>query len=512
VADRRVHNSIGERFDVESTRHEDPIRRLRRRVCWGVTVLMLAGVVLLTWNDNNQVYQARPVASPHRLFEDKCEKCHHTSFHLLKRTVDSDSAAFQHSCKVCHSHDAPDHHPAAIATGMVDDCTACHKEHQGDADLTRVTDQHCIRCHGDLASAGTSGARHFSSSVTTLADHPEIALLRKTEVPVSAHGLHRVAEWLDGQWQDRGKLIFNHEVHLDPEGILVPTDHPDYDAGKKQQLKCASCHQADEEGAYMKPVTYQQHCQQCHQLHFSRQLVTNDGSLTGMVPLPHESPELIRGVLRDRLMNYIEENPGRLVPSDDLPRDPAKQVKPATAEDKWDWVEQRLLAMEDQLFSSGSVAGRGDLMYGCQRCHQTEKQVDTGGKVAWKIVKPEVPVRWLSHARFRHDRHDTKITLNGEKPFSCTECHNVNVTRAAEGSSGPMEGVLASVRAGDILMPSIQVCRQCHGGRLTADSGAASDRCTECHRYHPAEHGEAPQEAALLDYIHESIARKKSDQ
>ena len=150
------------------------------------------------------------------------------------------------------------------------------------------------------------------------------------------------------------------------------------------------------------------------------------------------------------------------------------------------------------------MAGQGDLKYGCQLCHQTEKQSRADARVDWKIVEPRVPARWLSHARFRHDRHDTKITLDGEKPFACTECHDVKTTI----STGRDD--IGSRRAADILMPSIEVCRQCHGGRLETSSGAAGDRCTECHRYHPAEPAGTAQDAALLEYIHKSIAKQSS--
>jgi predicted CXXCH cytochrome family protein len=517
VTDRRVHKSIGERFDVESTRHEDPIRRVRRRVCWVVAIVMLVGVVLLMWDDDNQVYQSRSVANPHRIIEDKCEKCHHVSFHLLQRTLGFDSADFQHACKECHSLKAPDHHPAAIAPGMVDDCTACHKEHQGDVDLTRVTDQHCVRCHGDLAAASTTGVSHFALSITSLADHPEIALQRENEMPESRHGVHQVAEWLDGQWRDRGRLVFNHAYHLHPEGVLVPNTHPDYDPEAQTPsmkiLACASCHQADDDGAYMKPISYQQHCKQCHDLQFSSQLATvHKKSMSDMNPLPHVSPELIRGVLRDRLMDYIEKHSEELDLSEEPPIDPSKPVKLPIAKNKWDWVEQLLPDMENLLFASGAVAGQGDLKHGCQHCHKTEKQVNAGARVAWRIVPPDVPRRWFAHARFRHDRHDTMTTLEGEKKFRCTNCHDIAPGREA-GASGNGTGnskheFIGSKRAGDILMPSIQVCRQCHGEGRETNSPAASDRCTECHRYHPAEHERSAEETVLLDYFHESIARQ----
>ena len=97
---------------------------------------------------------------------------------------------------------------------------------------------------------------------------------------------------------------------------------------------------------------------------------------------------------------------------------------------------------------------------GCRYCHA----IDQPG-ADWKVVSPEIPDRWMSHSRFRHDSH---------RLMKCGDCHGA---------------VAVSRQTSDILMPSIAVCRDCHAARPAAKQfpratvGARSD-CVECHVYH----------------------------
>jgi hypothetical protein len=502
VVDERFHSTISERFDVESNRHSDPIRRLRSRVCWIVTIVsVLAGMLVWSGGDS-RLYESRPVASPHQLFEQKCELCHQQSFHLLRRTLGAAGSAFQHACKKCHAQDGADHHPTQINAAMVDDCTACHKEHQDHSDLIAVTDSHCIRCHQDLSTSLATDRAAFTSGISSIENHPEIAIMRGLDGVGEVHGAHKVADWLDGQWRDNGKLVFNHAVHMDPLGVLVPTDHSEY--GKKDRdgplrttLDCSSCHQPDGQGVYMQPISFEQHCRSCHQLQFSTQLASLEKSLADGDPLPHATPEIIRGVLRDRLMEYIERSSGLLSPGgeEETPRNPAKPPRDATAADKWEWVEERLPRIESLLFDDGAMAGEGDLKYGCQRCHQTQ-QINEGGRVKWGVVDPQIPQRWLAHTRFPHNRHEM---------VRCLECHH----GMQDGTSPQDTGfVMLSTRSEDILMPSINVCRSCHQGAAASKTGMVSGRCTDCHRYHGTATIDSATADSLRDYLESAADRQ----
>ena len=64
--------------------------------------------------------------------------------------------------------------------------------------------------------------------------------------------------------------------------------------------------------------------------------------------------------------------------------------------------------------------------------------------------------RWFPYAKFSHESH---------RLLDCQSCHN---------------GAAESTKTSDVLMPSIDACKQCHN-RTTA--GVRSD-CLECHQYH----------------------------
>ena len=66
----------------------------------------------------------------------------------------------------------------------------------------------------------------------------------------------------------------------------------------------------------MQPIAYEQDCKKCHPL--SVQLVAKkfaSGKLEDAVtrfnkePAPHREPEIVRGVLRERLLKFVQENP-----------------------------------------------------------------------------------------------------------------------------------------------------------------------------------------------------------
>src|SRR5205823_15024000 len=64
--------------------------------------------------------------------------------------------------------------------------------------------------------------------------------------------------------------------------------------------------------------------------------------------------------------------------------------------------------------------------------------------------------RWFPYSRFSHESH---------RMLDCQGCHT---------------GAAASTQTADVLMPTIDTCRQCHN-RTTV--GVRSD-CLECHIYH----------------------------
>ncbi|ETX03116.1 MAG: hypothetical protein ETSY2_34125 [Candidatus Entotheonella gemina] len=92
--------------------------------------------------------------------------------------------------------------------------------------------------------------------------HPEFAV---TFVAKQRHGSALMRLRLnDPQLKDRSRIAFNHEAHLNPEG-KVATLIQEQRLRRKTVLTCGACHRVDPGGAYMQPISFEQHCRACHE-------------------------------------------------------------------------------------------------------------------------------------------------------------------------------------------------------------------------------------------------------
>ncbi len=424
----RDPKKLAEYLELDYFRRLRPLRRWRRWANWGI-LLFCAGIVAWTfWPGNRTVYQSAPVSSAHTLFHQDCAQCHTEAFQTAKRFWPGHAglhAVADEACSICHA--GPIHHDTQVHTPA---CASCHREHRGRAVLALVEDRHCTVCHAELKrsdhkTAGFENVRDF-------AGHPEFAVLRKKE-------------------GDPGRLRFNHQLHLQAEGVLRPD-------GQLVQLACQACHQADSAGRYMQPLNYEKHCAECHRLGVSLNGDWKAKSLQDAVdafgrdPAPHAEPAIVRAVLRDRLTHFVLRHPQVLDPKSkpEAGRSFPGRGPQSVTEKEWQWVFEHLQSAEASLFKNGGK---------CAYCH--------GDAVNWsgadglpQFDPPQVRERWLGHARFSHDRH---------RMLNCRECHDAQ----------------ASKDTADLLLPSIGSCQQCHNPK----AGARSD-CAECHKYHgpPTEH------------------------
>jgi hypothetical protein len=404
-------------------------------------------------------YQAGTLSSAHALFNNDCSKCHVEAFKTWDRLWQFNSAVravSDETCKKCHP--GPIHNAMQIRQ---DSCVSCHREHHGRARLDQVPDAHCTACHADLTNA-TRATRPLYRDVPSFAAHPPFA-----------------QRW-EGAPKDPGTIAFNHAAHLDPDGVLTPfKDLPAQDGDRREQrkrLECKSCHEPDEAGRYMKPISYEKHCKECHPLTVSIP-VKNEGAGEALaqfssIPAPHQPPDMVRAVLRDRLTLFIQKNPQFLKArplADSNPPRPIPGSKPGRPEvvskEQFEWVGRQLIEVEKPLFASRT---------GCALCHQEIKPLDPlKGELPRyalsRINQRSFPVsaglpagetlssRWFPHSRFRHDSH---------RMLDCTQCHDARKSRLSS----------------DLLLPGIDNCRKCHDARPGAS--ARSD-CVECHTYHP---------------------------
>jgi hypothetical protein len=347
-------------------------------------------------------------------------------------------------------------------------CVSCHKEHRGQHALAQVQDSHCISCHADL-KRNDGAPSEFDPHILAFAPekHPEFRL------------------WKQGNARDPGTVRFNHQAHLDPEGVLeIDTEQLDRqlakikeqnlpplldiprEGKKRTRLECVDCHQMDPAGRFMQPVRFEQHCQRCHPL--SVQLagdflkdprLADAAHLFSRDPAPHPAPgqnaEMVRGVLRDRLVRFVQgrsalERKGFLEEREPDPPRPLPDRGPpqALSEREFQWVNRQQDAVERLLFR-----GAG----GCHYCHQ-EKQIEAGSTDRLpEFLLPDIPGRWFGHALFSHKSH----TL-----LKCTECHDAP----------------RSERTSDVLMPRVETCYKCHNA--SEKSATAHSGCVECHLYH----------------------------
>jgi hypothetical protein len=471
--DRRT-KPITEKYALDYYLRSRPTRLWTTR--WNVTaaVLAVALVAGIYAFERDAAFQAAPVAAAHSSFGHRCELCHDQRGQTALRLVSLNDAHHSVSDAACQSCHRAAEHLTELVPGP--SCVVCHQEHRPEQSLTQVPDSNCTDCHRQL-QLDSEQAVNFVAAIESFASgqrgHPEFALLRTSAVDVGPrHGAHDVAVFDTaggnaGQWRDRSGLKFNHKLHLDPAGAM----HPD---GKKRSLACSACHVPDASGQYMQPIEYESHCAACHPLRLA-------GPMGQFGELPHSSVEEVRGALRERVTRLRQQVADAAKPRSRQAATPRRLPLlpvPAVVSEADEQRVHRLMLDADHAVFGPEAKGM------CRHCHQVEARdgqwhvsttsidVTASPNVATHKM---VPDRWLRHARFDHQSH---------RAIQCRECH------AATESSA----------TADILLPSISVCRSCHGSENDAASRVRAD-CVLCHDYHDDSHHEqgASLEALLAE-------------
>lgn len=327
-------------------------------------------------------------------------------------------------CAECHMS-----HPVHQVTQVsAPSCGSCHTEHRRLQRLQLVADPACVSCHRDL-EVKTGAERTFAARVTDFGDdHPELALT----VSTATGGSPRVPlSDPAARRADPATLKLNHRKHLQP-GLAGPEG--------KENLDCQSCHEPGGEDGHLQPVVFESHCERCHQLGFDlarprERAPHGDPRLVSSYLLAAFSrdPELEALSLEER-HRLIIENPAR-----------ARRLDPTPA------VREQVNRAERFLYETR-----------CSVCHTVDLSSSPPS-----VPAPEVTLDWLPHARFPHARHGDSLGLD------CTDCH---------------QGAETSTATADVLLPTIETCRGCHGrGRTTVaeeDGRRVPSGCADCHGYH----------------------------
>ncbi len=357
------------------------------------------------------------------------------------------SAAMDKACLSCHPAfgfhlpQPADLRLQTISTQTVtvhaDNCFVCHREHVGSARMALPDGSQCISCHGDLSKLIQSRASLPSRNLPLVPTGENRNLgdgivrfitpssLHDKPVAFSdfAHG-HPAFSYEDAALRDPAALKFNHARHLRPDLS---------GAGKDRQLTCTDCHAPGPGGTFKQPVTYEQHCQQCHSL----QLLPSLPKLR----IPHGDAEKVRWFLAS--VRVPIENALRtegIASADDLAR---------RADAEMDALRQRglrtLAELEQRVFYEGDPkdepndrrmrAGNAKFLTECAKCHTLGP---ASVEHAPEITPPRMAMQWLQKGQFTHLPHEH---------MACIDCHGT---------------ALKSKLTSDILLPPQSLCAECH--------------------------------------------------
>ena len=418
-----------------------------------------AGNLLQAWNPG-------PLSQGHQIFASDCGACHQTPFVQVR----------DEACKTCHK-DTLDHVPISQLTGPAGHefadtrCAECHRDHKGTHLVVRSQEQ-CADCHRDVKQVA---AQATSDNVVDFhSGHPAFRISLSDAATPNVVRRVRQATPMPADMVERSRLKFNHQVHLDPNGVRDPDGKRNpagmQDAqGQRTVLDCQSCHVPADGGRLMAPVKMEQHCQSCHSLAFEPSVTSRQ--------VVHGEDAQIATMLREFYARLVlGDVPEGVHPPADLPR-----LRPGavlTSEDR-----SRALAIADrkakqvlhELFDTRQV---------CSTCHEVSRT----GEYSWSVASVKMSSSWMPQAQFSHAAHDSE---------PCAKCHDVARSKDSK----------------DVAMPAIETCRECHVGAQPVAGKVTSD-CATCHGYHGAVKAAAKglvagaasaQSAARVAHAHQSF-------
>ena len=379
-----------------------------------------------------------PVSRAHQNFGDDCRACHEQPFIQVQ----------DRACIACHKS-IKEHVPVADLTGTKGHafrdmrCAECHRDHKGIQMAPRSQEQ-CADCHRDVTAVA---AKAKSGKVSDFADgHPEFRLsLLDANKPDAAPTRVRMTQPASKDMVERSNLKFDHKLHMDPAGVRDPNGRMDpagmRDAqGRPTVLKCSTCHQVNEGGRLIAPISMEKNCQSCHSLAFEPKITSRQ--------VVHGDEAQIATMLREFYARLVlGDIPPDVSPPLDLPRmRPGAEMAFPERIQAMQVADQKAISVLRELFDTRQV---------CVTCHEV---TSTGGSVGWRVAPVRVAKVWMPQAIFSHAKH---------KNEDCTKCHDI----------------AKSTSSSTIAMPSVKVCQECHAGAAPVNGKVTSD-CGMCHKFH----------------------------
>ncbi len=310
-------------------------------------------------------------------------------------------------------------------------------------------------------------------------------LTPRTDPPVDAAVVNRITDFASDHpdWavrremrRDLATVGLNHALHMNHESEKMQKRLAAAGAAARAverledgrlALTCASCHEQDAAGRYLDPIRFDRHCAACHVI---------DLPTLGGERVPHGDMAALVKHVDHHLLRRLAAELNRAASADPPSAGFAAVFQPGAG-----WVESAAAAhvATAQPRKGGAKASEAapprldmeawlaerrataylTLVGACGKCHTSESIAlpppEPRG-LPFDVAPPAIPQRWLERSVFSHRSH---------RALTCLQCHE----RAATGRF-----------TADIMLPSIESCRQCHAPA----SGVRSD-CVMCHLYHP---------------------------
>jgi len=516
-----------------------------------VTLGWVAGGFLLRPGYAVDRYSHGTLNHVHATWDLKCDACHEVFSPVNENTWLRDWWSGPGSvekwrnpkCEGCHA--GPAHHQSVKADSM-GTCASCHRDHQGrEHSLVSLPDFDCTRCHRDANTHMKSGESEYASKIRNFYDpnagHPDFRVTvgdPATQVAMKkiagseakafdpndrglrfSHSLHMTLgqEYPQGvtpREPTRSSMTYSqmvelsgrdaavrylrlemqlvdHDAHLVPDAVMVSRVEEKMKLppeAQRVQLSCIACHQLDNTdfkvpdtqlkglpveslsqprtgGAYFQPINYEKHCSSCHVLSYS------DGQ-TRERAIQHrlQPAEIEKQLERTYTAEILKQTPTIL--SD--PFQKSERLDPRQEDEKrtlWTQIAQQVKVAKGQIVEKSL----------CLKCH--ESKMEGPNFIDAVTIKPtRIPTIWMPHSKFDHQAH---------RSADCTTCHNGCKAPHDEGSSDPMSKSAVLVEKEPLHLPGIDNCRACHAPNAKKNGvavGGARYNCTECHRYHDADH------------------------
>jgi len=397
---------------------------------------------------SDHAWSSGEISQAHAHIAQRCEACHTTPFMPTRNEA----------CLACHKSTPHHVEQPLLDAGLFEDfrCGSCHHEHTGKASIVRHDEQLCVRCHSDLkdvvADTRLENAEHFGDG------HPQFKPMvvrqvgdKRLEVRVSLDDKKDLKE--------QPNLEFPHKSHLRPEGIKSPTRGT-------VKLACADCHQVEPGGGRMRPIEFEQHCHDCHQLRIPGDVERE---------APHGDLDAALAAIDDYFAAWALRGgyPNEFAPhAVQLRRRPGREMSEQERLDALAWAQNMSRMATSEMLGYTT----------CGVCHKAEP---TGGEGAdaWRMAPVNIPYAWYPKSRFSHAQHATQ---------PCADCH---------------VGADKSETSADINLPGIETCRNCHGG-ANAGEGQLASTCITCHEFHRAREARVRSEGAPTSVAPQAAATR----